>query len=80
MPTITLQVSDDMLATLAKLIASQLNKADRQATYTVTEASRALRCAEKTIRRRVEAGTLPRVPGSGRVLIPAAAIEQMLNP
>ncbi len=62
------------------MIARHLGKADGKSTYTVTEAARVLRCSEKTIRRRVEAGTLAAVPCAGRVLIPATVIEKLINP
>ncbi|MEI6676891.1 MAG: helix-turn-helix domain-containing protein [Verrucomicrobiota bacterium] len=77
---ITITIPDEQLEMLAKLIAGHLGKADSKSTYTVTEAARVLRVSEKTIRRRVEAGTLAAVPCAGRTLIPAAVIEKLINP
>jgi len=77
----TITIPDEQLEMLATLIARKIGGANAgRATYTVREAAGVLRVSEKTIRRRVEAGTLARVPGMGRTLIPSAVIEKLINP
>ena len=78
---ITINISDETLEALATIIVAKLNgKANGKATYTVAEAAKIIGTSQETIRRRVEAGTLPRVPGIGRTLIPAVVIERLINP
>ena len=84
MPTFTVQVSDEMLATLAKMLAVELGKSSGRSpvkdTYTCKEAAARLGVHQETIRRQVKAGTIPRVPCLSKLIIPGAAIDALVNP
>ena len=56
------------------------NRGDQEPnSYTVEEAAEKLRISVKTVRRRVEAGRIARIPGIGRVRIPRAEMQRLLN-
>ena len=48
--------------------------------YTKEEAAKALRLSVRTIERRLEAGTILKIPNVGAVRIPASEIERLRNP
>jgi excisionase family DNA binding protein len=79
---VSLTLTDDQLDAIAERVAAKVGrKSDRP--LTVNEAAERLGLCGRTVRRRVEAGEIARVPlcGAGaRVLIPAAEIERLLNP
>ena len=63
---------------LAEMVAGKLRQ--RKDTYTVGEAAQKLGVCAKTIRNRIEAKTIPVVPGLGAKRIPAKFIDQLVNP
>ena len=79
---ITIQINDKQLPALAQLIAAspelakmvadKMNCGGSKAARSVAEAAELLGVSPVTIRRRVKAGMVPRLPGHGRVLIPSA--------
>ena len=83
-----LEVKDDMLPTLARLIAATPGMAQmvagelrgRKDTYTVAEMAEALDVDISTIRRRIKAGIIPTIPGVGALRIAATVVEKLLNP
>ena len=82
MNTITLQLSDETMEALATLIAAKMGGGGgngRSGVYTVTQAAKRLQVCPDTIRRRVMAGVLPRIPGIGKMVIPASAIEKLIE-
>lgn len=48
--------------------------------YTVEEAAAKMGVSEKTVLRRIAAGTMPTLPGLRRRRIPRAHIESLINP
>lgn len=81
MITVQVRLEDDQLAKLAELIAERAGNNRRP--LTVPQAAERLGLCGRTIRRRIEAGEIARVPlcGAGsRVLIPASEIDRLLNP
>jgi excisionase family DNA binding protein len=79
---VEVRLPEDQLVKLASLIASKTGGrgAESDRPYTVEEAARALGLSGDTIRRRVKAGLLPKVPNMGRTLIPACEIDRLRNP
>jgi excisionase family DNA binding protein len=80
MITLQITIAEEHLATLAGMIAAAMPTKDDDRPLTVPEAAKRLGVSVRTIQRRVEAGLIERVPGMGRVLIPAAAVQRLLNP
>lgn len=85
---IQINLNDDQLPTLAKLIAecpqlvALVAKTLRNSrdTYTITEAAEKLGVCGKTIRNRIDAKLIPLVPGIGAKRIPAAWLDKQINP
>jgi hypothetical protein len=83
-----IQLTDDLLPALARLIAATPGMAQMVAgelrgkkdTYTVAEMAEALNVDISTIRRRIKAGTIPTIPGVGPARIAAPIVERLLNP
>jgi excisionase family DNA binding protein len=68
--------TEALAKTIALAVADELERrgaasASKQPVYNVDEAAQEMRVSSATIRRLVGAGRLRRVPGTGRVLIPA---------
>ncbi len=75
-----LELSKAQLAEIAKEVAVMI-RAGKADTYTVQEAAQMLGKSVRTITRRIEAETIPKVPNLGRgVRIPAAFIDRLVNP
>ena len=83
---LTLTLTDDQIDAIAEIVAEivadKLSKTGGRP-LTVKEAAAKLGLCSRTVRRRVEAGDIARVPLIGaraRVLIPAAEIARLTNP
>ncbi len=79
---LTLTLTDDQLDAIAERVASKLSKTSGRP-LTVPQAAAKLGLCSRTVRRRVEAGDIARVPlcGAGsRVLIPESEIARLTNP
>ena len=79
---LTLTLTDDQLDAIAERVAEKISKTGGRP-LTVTQAAAKLGLCTRTVRRRIEAGDIARVPlcGAGsRVLIPAAEIARLTNP
>jgi excisionase family DNA binding protein len=79
---LTLTLTDDQLDAIAQRVASKLSKTSGRP-LTVPQAAAKLGLCSRTVRRRVEAGDIARVPlcGAGsRVLIPESEIARLTNP
>lgn len=78
--TITLTLTDDQIDALATVVAERMRgtttPSPRPHFYTVPEVAKALRISTKTVRRRIDAGIIPRVPAVAAVRIPAAWLDQ----
>lgn len=73
------QLTDDQFEELAKRVAIKLRvgKAD---TYSVREAANVLGVSPKTVQRRVIAKLIPRIANISPIRIPAAWVDQQVNP
>lgn len=69
-----LHLSEEQVQDIVARVAAMTVK-ERAEPYTVAEAALALNLSTKSIRRYVDAGTLPRVPNTDKVLIPAPAVH-----
>lgn len=78
--TIPLTITGDQLEKIASMVADQLRQRPRaqKDSYTVAEAAEMIRVCPATIRRRVEAGILPKVAGFNVIRIPASHIHHLL--
>jgi excisionase family DNA binding protein len=81
---IVIQASDEELEnmTLAEIVSrsaqsSEKKLSEREEPYQVKEAAKALNLSVPSIYARVQAGTIRKVPGVGRVLIPAAEVQRL---
>lgn len=63
------------LAPVLELVERATSDEPRRLTYTVAEAAVALGVSEASVRRWVDGGALPRLPGISKPLIPRAAVE-----
>ena len=79
---ITITIPDEQLEMLAIMIASKLvvKSLGGKDTYTCKEAAQRLGVHQETIRRRVKAGIIPRIPVISKLIIPGAAIDNIVNP
>ena len=77
--TLEVKLSDEQLDLLADRIAKKLRNAETS-TYSVAEAAAVLGVCSKTVARRVEAGSIPRIPSIRPTRIPADFIDRLLNP
>ena len=84
---ITISIPDEQLEMLATLIASKIGgkslggkSLGGKDTYTCAEAAQRLGVHQETIRRQVKAGMIPRVPCLSKLIIPAVAIDNLVNP
>ena len=79
---VTLTLTDDQIDAIASRVAAKLAKTSGRP-LTVPQAAAKLGLCSDTIRRRVDAGQIARVPMVGcgaRVLIPESEITRLLNP
>ena len=76
-----LTISDEQLAELADMIADRIQgrMAASGKPYAAKEAAEALGISLSTLNRRIRAGEIPKIPGLGRTLIPAQAIDDLLE-
>jgi len=79
--TLTLTLSAEQLADLARAVAVELGgkRNGAKATCTVKEAAMLLGVAPCSIRRRIKAGLIPVVPGFHSVRIPRVHIDTLLG-
>jgi excisionase family DNA binding protein len=79
---ITFALTPAQVATIAKAVAEELRQRpitnDKDA-YTVAEVATMLGVHGATIRRRIQAGTIPAIPHLGAVRIPASAVNRLLG-
>lgn len=77
--TLTLELTPEQIDALADAVAAKLGgKTKGGDALTVAEAAKRLGVSIDTIYRRVEAGTIPKIPNLGVIRIPAAAIDRLL--
>lgn len=77
--TLQVELSDEQLVQIANLVAVKI-RAGQATTYSKKEAAAVLGVSVKTIHRRIEAAIIPTIPNLGAVRIPAAFIDQLVNP
>jgi excisionase family DNA binding protein len=77
----TFDLTPDQLDALASLVAAKLGSAlaNQKATLSSAEAAQRAGVSPQTIRRRVEAGQIPRVPGLHNLRIPTAALDAWIS-
>lgn len=75
-----LELTAEQIDTLAEAVAAKLGtKRNSRDAVTVAEAAKRLGVSIDTIYRRVEAGTIPKVPNLGVIRIPASYFDRILN-
>jgi hypothetical protein len=77
--TFTLELTAEQLDALADAVAARLAPASQgKVALSVADAAKATGLAKNTIRRRIEAGLIPTVPGLSPVRIPSDFIARMM--
>jgi excisionase family DNA binding protein len=76
---LTIELTQEQVDEIAAAIAGKLGKRDSSSakTLTIRQAAARLNVAQDTVRRRVKAGIIPKVPCLGVVRIPAYAIDRL---
>jgi hypothetical protein len=77
--TFTLELTKEQLDALAEAVAARLAPAATgKVALSVVDAAKATGLSKNTIRRRIEAGLIPTVPGFSPVRIPCDFIARMM--
>jgi len=78
--TVTVTLTADQIAALAAAVASKLAApGGRTRAYTIAELASGLGVSKETVRNRIHAGQIPRVPGIGAIRVPAAAARALIE-
>ena len=71
-------LTDDQIDLIAERIAAKLRVAEKK-TYTLKQAAEALNVSTWTVRRLKADGKLRTLPGTAKLIFPAAEIEKLLT-
>lgn len=73
-----IELTDDQVTAIASAVAEKLgSRPKRSEPYPLKDAAEALGWGVNTLRRRVNAGQVKRVPHITKIMIPAAEIERL---
>lgn len=71
-------LTDDQIDLIAERIAAKLKREEKK-TYTLKEAAKALNLNERTVRRMKDDGRLRPIPGTAKLIFPAAELDKLLS-
>jgi len=71
-------LTNDQIDLIAERIAAKLKLAEKK-TYTLKEAAEVLNLSVWTVRRLKEDGRLRTIPGTAKIIFPAAEIDKLLT-
>jgi len=78
---LVLHLTDDQVDAIAARVAARMAEAPQRTRrpFTLREAAAEIGVSYETLRLRVRAGTVRRVPGIGKVLIPADEVARLIE-